>query len=57
MLSRPWFCQERLDQMILEVPSNLVFYDSMKFGGINFKQSVMIKKGCIFSFLILYADK
>ena len=29
-LSRPCFCQERLDQMILEVPSNLVFYDSMK---------------------------
>ncbi|KAK4812701.1 hypothetical protein QYF61_013726 [Mycteria americana] len=29
ILSRPCFCQERLDQMILEVPSNLVFYDSM----------------------------
>ncbi|KAK4810664.1 LOW QUALITY PROTEIN: hypothetical protein QYF61_007464 [Mycteria americana] len=29
ILPRPCFCQERLDQMILEVPSNLVFYDSM----------------------------
>jgi len=29
ILSRPCFCRERLDQMILELPSNLVFYDSM----------------------------
>jgi len=30
VLSRPCFCQETLDQMILEFPSSLVFYDSMK---------------------------
>jgi len=29
ILSRQWFYQESFDQMILEVPSNLVFYDSM----------------------------
>ena len=29
ILSRPCFCQERLDQIIVEVPSNLVFYDSI----------------------------
>ena len=29
ILSRPGFCQERLNQMILEVPSHLVFSDSV----------------------------
>ncbi|GAB0204370.1 hypothetical protein GRJ2_002902600 [Grus japonensis] len=29
ILSRSCFCHERLEQMIFEVPSNLVFYDSM----------------------------
>ena len=29
ILSRRCFCHEKLDQMMLEVPSNLVFYDSM----------------------------
>jgi len=33
ILSRPCFCQERLDQTILEVPSNLVFSDSTKIEG------------------------
>ena len=28
ILSKPCFCQASLDQMILEFPSNLVFYDS-----------------------------
>lgn len=32
ILYRPCFCQERLDQVILEVPSNLVFYSSVNSG-------------------------
>lgn len=28
ILSRLHFCQERLDHIVLEVPSNLVFYDN-----------------------------
>lgn len=31
ILFRLWYCQERLGQIILVVPSNLVFYDSIRY--------------------------
>lgn len=40
MLFRLCFCQERLDQMILEVPSNLEFYDYMNCGYQKYQMSV-----------------